>query len=204
MTFSELKREILGHTGTFLCSGIRSESERKHVVFRHEVMEPVGAEGVPDVGDLRDFYAVFGGIVFYHDEKSGDAARYIAPVQVWPELHEGFSGWLDGLDESELEEYLPGWVETALVVGEEPNSGNYVLVPTAGEDAGSVYHFEHDGFEFNRHAGSLMDYALKLLDLDGQALAYIATHMRFVESDGEQWWIEELRDSRGNIATTES
>lgn len=204
MDFSELKRAILEHTGTFLCTGISNESAQKYVAFRHEVMEPDGVEGVPDVGDLRDFYAVFGGIVFYHDEKSGDAARCLAPVQAWPELHEGFSGWLEGLEEFEREECLPEWVETALVVGEEPNSGNYVLVPTIGEDAGSVYHFEHDGFEFNRHAASLMDYTLKLLDLDGEALAYIATHMRFVESDGGQWWIKTLRDSRGNIAATES
>lgn len=204
MNYSALERALLEHKGTFLCSGISDESGKKSVTFRHEVMAPAGVEGIPDVGDLRDFYAVFGGIVFYHDEKSGDAARYIAPIEVWPELNEDFSGWLEGLDESEREEYVPEWVETALVVGEEPHSGNYVLIPVAGEEAGAVYHFEHDGFEFNRHAGSLLEYASKLLDLDGAALTYIATHMRFVESDGDQWWIEELRDNRGNIAVTES
>jgi hypothetical protein len=43
----------------------------------------------------------------------------------------------------------------------------------------------------------------QLLDLDNQRLLYIATHMRFVDGDdSQQWWIEELNDNRGNVATT--
>lgn len=205
MNLSELKQALRAHSGTFLCVTRHGAGSEKSVPFRHEVMEPMGLDGVPDVGDLRSFYEVFGGIIFYLHEASGDAARYIAPVNAWPGLHQDFSAWLEGLDQAEREEYLPDWVATALVIGEEPHSGNYVLIPVAGDEAGGVYHFDHDGFEFSRHADSLTQYTRDLLDLDSRSLAYATTFMCFVEEgDQVQWHVKELRDNRGNHISCEA
>jgi hypothetical protein len=205
MTPVDLVRAINDHEGTFLCSRINHPSETKTVSFRHETTAPTGdLRDVPEVGRLRDFYAAFGSIAFYVDAKSGDSARHIASIAAWSALRDDFSPWIEGLSDGEREELLPEWIGSSLVLGEEPHSGNYVLMPASGAEAGSVFHFEHDGFEFTRQAGDLIQYAAGLLDLDDRALAYIATHMRFIDaSDGAaQWWIEELRDNRGNVART--
>lgn len=204
MTPSELHRAVHEHRGTLLCSRIRDPSQTKTVEFRHETTLAGELGDIPDIGRLREFYAVFGSITFYLDDKSGDAARYIAPPSEWATLHDHFSGWLDELDDEEDDEYIPYWVKTCLVIGEEPRSGGYILMPTVGDEAGAVYHFEHDGFEFERQADDLLQYAASLLDLDDAGVAHIACHMRFIdgEDDGVQWWIEELRDNRGNVART--
>ena len=36
----------------------------------------------------------------------------------------------------------------AVVIGEVPQSGNYYLYVTKGDNQGKVFQFEHDGFEF--------------------------------------------------------
>jgi hypothetical protein len=206
MTPNELHRAVHEHRGTLLCSRIHDPSQTKAVEFKHETT-PAGDLGdIPDIGRLRQFYEVFGSITFYLDDKSGDAARYIAQPSQWASLRDHFAGWLDGIDDEEDDEYTPTWAKTCLVIGEEPRSGNYILMPTEGEEAGAVYHFEHDGFEFDRQADDLLEYAASLLDLDDAGVTQIAGHMRFIEGDdhGVQWWIEELRDNRGNVARTAS
>ena len=200
----ELKQAVEAHTGTFQCARLNHPSEKKTVEFRHETTPPDPQGDLPGVGRLADFYGVFGSVTFYLDPRSGDAARYIAPTAAWPEVHAAFSGWLDNLDPAEREELLPPWIDSCLAIGEEPHSGNYILMPTTGDDAGAVFHFEHDGFEFVRQADDLMQYAENLLDPDDAALVYMATYMRFVEGADRtlQWWIEDMQDNRGNRATT--
>jgi len=208
MTPTELARAVQEHTGTFLCLRINQPSETKVVTFRHETTPAASADelnSIPNIGRLRDFYAALGSILFYYDEKSGDAGRYIAPIAEWSDMHDGFAMWIDSLSKAEREELVPDWVNTCLVIGEEPRSGNYVLMATEGSEAGAVFHFEHDGFEFDKQACDLLEYAENLLDLDNAGLAYIATHMRFQDNDdySVQWWINELRDNRGNAAKTD-
>ena len=203
MDANDLRRAIAAHQGTFLCSRLGEKGETKVVNFAHEVTEPSEVADLPDVGRIKEFFAVFGSVLFYLDAKSGDAARYLAPPSAWPELHDDFSDWLSDLDQSERDDFVPEWVESCLVIGEEPHTGNYILMPTTGEEAGAVFHFEHDGLEFDRHADNLVQYTERLLALKDSDLAYIATHMRFVEEgENAQWWIEELRDNRGNTAKT--
>ena len=201
MNALQLRDAMLSHRGTFRCSRIQGKDESKVVEFSHSLTPPTEVDHLPEIGKLKDFYAVVGSVEFYLDPRSGDSARYIASPAQWPELHQEFSGWLSHLDESERDEYLPDWIDSCLVLGEEPHSGNYILMPTEGSEAGSIVHFEHDGFEFIRQASDILQYAEALLDLNDSGLAYIATHMRFVEDDYTvQWWIQELRDNRGNIA----
>ena len=203
--YKDLDMAVRQHTGEFLCEEINKERNTKVVRFAHVVAEPVGLDGVPDVGDLREFYSTFGSILFYNDPQSGDAGKHLAPVSAWSELHESFSGWLEGLEEDEREEILPDWIETALVVGETPHSGNYILVPTAGAEAGHVFEFDHDGFELTHEAGSLAEYVECLLKPDSSKLTELASHMRFVQGDAMvQWWIREARDNCGHVVQTDA
>ena len=177
----------------------------KVVRFAHAITPPLESNDPPPIGRLQDFYDTFGSVVFYCDEKSGDAAKHIAPPSEWTELHECFSDWIDQLDDEERSEIVPAWVDTCLVIGETPRSGNYILMATEGSLAGYVFEFDHDGFEFTEEAKDLIEYVGMLLKPDSRKLTEIASHMRFVETDWSvQWWIRELRDHQGHVVTTDT
>jgi hypothetical protein len=200
---SVLEQALRAHTGHFLCERIHAPEQTRKVAFRHVLAPPVPVEVPAGVGRLAEFYGHFGSVLLYHHEASDDAARFIAPVAQWPALRAGLEDLTIGLDEDEAEELLPGWLDSALVVGETPASGNYILVATEGEPAGRVFEFDHDGFEFTECAPDLFGYVAGLLRPDGAMLADIASHMRFVEGDpGVQWWILELHDADGLRAST--
>jgi hypothetical protein len=200
---TDLKLAVIQHSGQFHCSRIHASSEKKVVDFRHLVSPPLGSVSLPPIGRLADFYGTFGSIVFYADEKTGDAAAHIASPNEWSSLRDYFSGWFEDIPDDEREEYLPPWIDTCLVIGEMPRTGNYIVMPTEGEEVGRVFEFDHDGLEFTEQASDLVDYAHRILDLDGSRLTEFASHMRFIEGDRMiQWWIDEMRDNRGNVVST--
>ena len=205
MRLEELERAVLAHGGEFRCVQIRDEGNKKLVPFRHVVTPAVAATELPDVGKLREFYATFGSILFYCDEQSGDAARYLAPLSEWPELHDSFMDWMEPVMDEPDEELLPRWVNTCLVIGETPRSGNYILMPTQGPAAGQVWEFDHDGYEFNCAGNDLVDYVERIMAPTGSRLTDFASSMRFITGDPMvQWWIEELLDNRGGAVSTKA
>ena len=205
MKLNDLESAVRQHAGEFLCERIHDERRTKVVHFTHVVTPPVETSGIPPLGRLQDFYDTFGGVVFYYDAKSGDAANHIAPISELVGLDEDFRAWIDDLDEEERAEILPDWIDTCLVIGETPHSGNYILMATEGPVAGHVFEFDHDGFEFTAEAGDLIEYVEKLLQPDGARLTEFASHMRFREDDPmAQWWIRRLTDHQGRVATTDA
>lgn len=200
-----LRAAVQSHAGEFLCSEIYRDENTKAVAFRHVGSPPDPSARVPNVAGLRDFYESFSELKLYVDEKSGDAAFFIGSPSQWPELDSGFRPWLDGIGEDEAADYLPNWIETCLVVGEVPRSGNYLLIPSVGVEAGKLFLFDHDGFEFTELGKSLPDFVAQILDLDTPRLTAIASHIRFIApGEKRQWWINELRDNRGNVVRTEA
>jgi hypothetical protein len=198
-----LRQAVATHAGEFLCRSRRSGKERKVVPFKHLYSEPDNTD-VPNLPGLREFFQTFGSVTLYADDESGDAAYHVAPPSHWRELDECFRPWLDGVEDDEGEEFLPSWINTCLVVGEIPRSGNYLLIPTLGDEAGTVYEFDHDGCEFSQLGANLPDFVTRSLDLDSSQLTKIASHMCFVADDPmDQWWILELKDNRGNVVATE-
>jgi hypothetical protein len=205
MRLAELERSVLAHAGEFQCVGIggNGKDNRKVVPFRHIVTPAVEVADLPDIGKLREFYVTFGSILFYCDEQSGDAARYLAPVSEWPQLHEEFMGWMDLPGVEEEDEFIPHWIRTCLVIGETPHSGNYILMPTEGPEAGQVWEFDHDGFEFRCSGKDLPDYVERMMAPGRSRLTDFASSMRFMTGDSKtQWWIEELRDNGGRVVGT--
>jgi hypothetical protein len=200
-----LRTAVQSHAGEFLCSEIHRDENTKTVAFHHVGLPPDSSAKVPNVAGLRDFYDSFAQLTLYVDEKSGDAAFFIGSPSQWPELDSEFRPWLDGIGEDEAADYLPDWIETRLVVGEVPHSGNYLLIPSVGPEAGKVFVFDHDSFEFTELGKSLPDFVAQILDLDPPRLTAIASHIRFI-APGEnlQWWINELKDNRGNVVRTEA
>jgi hypothetical protein len=169
----------------------------------HHVATPPNAESVPDVPGLQEFYSTFGSLELYCDPESGESAYYIGTQAQWTELARYFESWLEGLDEDELAECVPAWVKESIVVGEIPSSGNYLLIPTSGADAGKVFEFEHDGFEFIEQGTSLPSFVLRTLLPDVRQLTEMAGHLRFITGDPHvQWWIRQMRDNHGNLVAT--
>lgn len=200
-----LRSAVQAHTGEFLCSEINRSENTRAVQFRHDGLPPDPEADVPDVQGLRDFYATFAQLTLFLDDETGDAAYFIASPSQWPELDGNFRPWMENIGEDEADEYCPAWVSECLVIGEVPRSGNYLLVPTTGAEAGKVYEFEHDGFEFIELGLSLPDFVASTLDLDTRRLTAIASHVRFIRpNESRQWWIDELRDNRGNVVRTEA
>jgi len=198
-----LEAAVRAHAGELQCERIGKPEEKKVVFFRHVVTPPSPDLNFPPVGRLDDFYETFGSITFYFDDRTGDAAKHIASHESWPELHSDLSDWFDQLSEDERAEILPEWIQDCLVIGEEPGTGNYLLMPVHGEAAGHVFLFDHDGYEFTDCASDLIQYVERLLAPDDGLLLEIATHMRFIDGDTMiQWWIRELKDNRGNVART--
>lgn len=203
MKLERLFEEVSAHRGTFLCEEIDSPVNTKLVEFSHEVHAAERSFELPDIGRLRDFYDTFASVVFYVDQRSGDAGKHLASPSTWPELDDEFRAWTDHVGEDEREDYFPDWIDTCLVIGEEPRTGNYLLMPTEGECVGKVFLFDHDGYEFMEEAGDIIAYVDAMLAPDNQLLVGMASHMRFIESDAPvQWWIRDLNDNRGNFATT--
>lgn len=203
MRLDKLDEAVREHTGEFLCERIHEEKTTKIVCFAHAVEQPDKQTNVPVIERLNDFYDTFGSILFYRDDKTGDAGKYIAHPSQWSELQGDFSRWIEDLEEDEYSECVPEWVGTCLVIGETPHSGNYILVPTEGLESGHVFEFDHDGFEFTEKAQDVVEYVEKLLQPDSSLLTELAAHMRFVEDDSmAQWFIREMRDNGGRIVST--
>jgi hypothetical protein len=204
MPLKELKNAIDAHEGTFLCEGINTKNEAKVVHFKHIYTEALPEKQIEalktKVGHLPQviaFYQTFGSLRMYLDEQSQDSALYIANPEAWDDLAEGFNAWLEMLDSDEIET-LPEGIEGCLTVGETPQSGNYLLLATAGESAGLIYEFDHDGFEFTEAAKDIVSFVTQMIHLDSARLRRIAAHMRFIEEGSEtQWWIKALRDNHG-------
>jgi len=109
--------------------------------------------------------------------------------------------WIEGVEENDL----PDWIGERLVVGEEPGTGNYLLMPTAGDHVGHIFTFDHDGFEFTEEASDILEFVSKLLVPDNCKVVEMASHMRFCDFELEpaiQWWIRDFRDNRGHHVTT--
>lgn len=200
-----LRSAIEAHSGLFICSEIDRKGSTKEVPFRHVGSAPdpdldVPAD-VPDIQGLRDFYSMFGDLRLYVDAQSGDAAYWIAAPSQWEALDAQFRPWLECLEEDDL----PEWIDACIVVGEIPRSGNYLLLPSAGPEAGKVFEFEHDGYAFLPSGASLPYFILRTLDLDADRLTAIASHLRFIlPGERRQWWIEALQDNRGNLIRTQA
>lgn len=185
---------LLARRGHFHCrihNG--ADTGGKTVPFRHTVAPPVPVD-VPDIGGLRPFYAAFGAVAFYHCAED-EAARYLAPPAEWPRYQEEFGLWIADIGSDEWEELAPADLLCrnedgccdfqALVIGETPHSGNYILMA----DNGTVYEFDHDGYEFIRIAPDILAYAETLLQPDACALRDYTAFITFPgDADNPGMW----------------
>jgi len=202
----QLRLAVESHVSHFLCHEIGNEINIRTVTVRHVSSPPISGQVVPDVSGVREFYATFEDLTLYFDEDSGDAAYAIVAPAGWPGLGEDFADTFAHLSDEELSEWLPVWCKDCLVVGTIPASGNYLLVATSGREAGKVFCFDHDGFEFIEIGSDLPNFVMRAMEPDSKTLTRMASHLRFSScKPGEpQWWIVALNDNRGNSIHTQT
>ncbi len=214
MTVQALIQALPTQTGVFVCRLLDAQVAEKTVPFEHLALPPVPGQA-PAFGRLPEFYEACGGVVFFSVPGSQEAARRLLPPPAWPALHAECAAWFDGLSEAEWSDCVPEplWQRDAqgrctldaLVIGDTPHSGNYVLMAARGPQAGQVYEFDHDGFEFTSIPPDIVAYAQRCLNPDASRLLDYASHLRFVE-DGDysrQWVARQLRWADGRVIDLE-
>lgn len=201
----DLLKAVETHHGSFFCTRINQPDETRTIPFRHQYTLPAARPNKLPLKQLEDFYDTFASLRLYHDAVSQDAAYYLASPAEWDGLASQFRLWLESLDETE-QDLKPAWTDNCLVLGEIPQSGNYLLMPLSGERCGFVFEFEHDGFEFIERASDLEQFVFQLLAPNPALLAGMASHMRFVDQNhaAAQWWIVEMRDNQGQVVRTQA
>lgn len=177
---------------------------RHTALIEHDVGPPVDsatlesvAEQTGGLPEIIEFYRRHGYARLYRDTiptvYKGDpihaSAYYIAPPAAWSELREYFECWLDDLSEEEAAEALPSWLESYVVIGEVPNSGNYFLVPLVGPDRGKVFEFEHDGFEFIERGTTLASFLDSVSTVTDDLLEEIRCHTRYCDGHSDTQWL---------------
>lgn len=200
---------LLARHGHFRClsyasSPADSPETEKTVPFRHSTTPP-GNIDVPDIGRLREFYSAFGSIAFYHCGDD-DAARYLAAPHEWSAYRQEFDIWIADIESDEWHDIAPAELLhedesghcdlQALVIGETPHSGNYILMA----DNGAVYEFDHDGFEFYSIAPDIVAYAETLLEPDATALRDYTTFLGLREAgDTCSWYVAAVHFADGEV-----
>jgi len=200
--FSSLDDLLQRKNQRFICKGNRSRPEGFVANIMHEVtppLDPVKLEllraQVADVPQLVELYRKYGSVRLYLDTKMYEpwghscSAFYIADPEEWIDLKDGFQSWIEDLGKEEAEEILPSWINSYVVIGEIPNSGNYFLVPMTGDELGSVYEFEHDGFEFIKHANSIVDFVSLISTPTDELVRAISGHARYFDGVSDTQWL---------------
>lgn len=159
------------------------------------------ASQVFDASQIIEFYESFGSLRLYIGEAEGEiighpSAFYLAHPDEWSDLKENVYEWLSDLSNEEIAQYddfPPDWINDFIAFGEIPNSGNYLVMPTRGAEAGKIFEFEHDGLEFVERATDIQG-LLDWIAMPAPGLfEYIAVHTRYYDGKSDiQWFPQEF------------
>jgi SMI1-KNR4 cell-wall len=200
MNLDNLNDLIVRKNQRFKCKPAGGATEHDTECFEalivHEVLPSLGkaeldvlASRLGSQSDMIDLLSHYGGIRLYCDSISGDSAYYISHPNEWEKLRGELFKWFEELDEDEANDMIPDWVEKAVVFGEVPSSGNYYLMPLEGVEAGKVYEFEHDGFEFIKLGETLQEFLDYLCTVTDNLIENIGSHTRYSDGKTDIQWI---------------
>lgn len=203
--FAALDELLQRKNQRFICdpAGLSTPGSSQFIAhIEHEVASPLTAGEIeklrsliPGVPQLLDFYERFGSIRLYRDTtyhapwRGHSSAFFLAHPEQWAELKDDLLLWFDNLDPDEEEDCLPEWFDDYVVIGGVPNSGNYYLVPLSGIEAGTVYEFEHDGFEFIKQAQSIVEFVAYIATPTDNLAQEISGHTRYFDGTTDTQWL---------------
>ncbi|MDJ0879968.1 MAG: hypothetical protein QNI86_15215 [Halieaceae bacterium] len=144
------------------------------------------------MAQLVAFYTEFPSLRLYCDTNSSSSAFYLARPRKWDQLKQEFMGWVRMLHDEDSHGTLPDWLGSTLVFGEIPESSNYLLMPTEGNDAGKVFMFEHSTFTFSELGADFGSFLEKITNPNQALYEQIRRYTQY--SDGEtatKWLVED-------------
>lgn len=176
-------------------SAVQTKIPIKHIVspgLDEELLDGLQQQ-IGDLPELISLYSKYGDIRLYIGEYADKcigkpSAFYIAHPDVWNELKQSFLDWIEMEDNPS---YFPEWVqkEEYVVFGEIPNSGNYFVVSTAGEDNGKIFEFEHDGFKFVERGNTMQAFIDWISEPNDELINYICGHTRYSDGTIDTQWL---------------
>ncbi len=144
------------------------------------------------IAQLVAFYTEFPSLRLYCDTNSSSSAFYLARPRKWGQLKQEFMGWIRMLHDEDTHGALPDWLGSTLVFGEIPETSNYLLMPTEGDEAGKVFMFEHSSFSFSEQAPDFESFLARLTTPNRALFQEIRRYTQY--SDGEtatKWLVED-------------
>ncbi len=144
------------------------------------------------IAQLVAFYTEFPSLRLYCDTNSSSSAFYLARPRKWSQLKQEFMGWVRMLHDEDTHGALPQWLSSTLVFGEIPESSNYLLMPSEGDEAGKVFKFEHSNFGFTEQAADFAKFLEKLTTPNQALFEEIRRYTQY--SDGEtatKWLVQD-------------
>ena len=196
MNLSAIKDFLNHENPRFICTAEPDGSSHDSFTAQveHRMTEPEGDDLQSLAGGLDqliELYSTFGSLRLYCDAKSSSSAFYLAKPSEWRQLRQEFLSWIRMLG-AEQERPMPEWTETSVVFGEIPETGNYLMMPQSGSDAGKVFLFDHESCDFEEEAPDLAAYITALTSPGDALFRKIRSNTRY--SDGEtatQWLVQD-------------
>lgn len=196
MNLSALNDFLCQEKPRFLCTAEPGEAgaESYTAIIEHRATGP-GNEELPAragaLDQLMAFYSEFSSLRLYCDTRSSSSAFYLAKPSEWEQLKQELLSWIMMLGRTESRS-IPDWTNSAVVFGEIPETGNYLMIPSTGANAGKIFLFDHETCDFEEEAPDLATYLRIITTPNGELLKKIRANTRF--SDGEtatQWLAQE-------------
>lgn len=184
---------------SFQCKAAGGASGELVVKTKTEVLPPSDDDTISEImskfgscsKEICEFYQKYGGISFHEQSESFAASLCIHPPDKWNELKEEMSGWLEMMDEEELEESGIDWADSCVVFGEVPSSGNYFLIPLSGSNSGKIIYQDHDGMEPEVYADSFNQFIIKFLSDPVGQIEHFGCYTRYSDGTTDKQWMPE-------------
>ncbi len=167
-------KDILSHLGpllsapspVFVCTEARELFDVPFAVrIRSKLAKPASradlAQARKLVGDtnnqLLEFYSRSNGLILFEQPETGEAVLHLLPIRSWQRRTLKFQR-----EASSANGPVSGNMAAAIVIGEPPQSANYLVVLKSGPGAGAVCIYDHETLGLKKLASSFEGF-LKLL-----------------------------------------
>lgn len=200
ISIDNLKTLLERNGQRFICKPAGGRTGPNGSVFeaaiKHETLPAIEKSELDDLAkkygkkiDIFELLSSYASVRLFIDPVSDDSAFYICHPDEWAELKAELTEWFEGLDDNEAKELIPDWVESAVVFGEIPGSGNYYLMPLKGDESGKVYEFEHDGFEFIKIGNNFQEFLDYICTVTDGLIDNIGSHTRYSDGVTDIQWL---------------
>lgn len=197
MNIDKLNDLLAGNDSKLKCVSVVDDAISLVINIFHETTAPLIQEEINvikerfvDQKQLVCFLSKYSSLRLYCSRDTDSSAFYIAHPSEWDVLAGEVNEWISDLAEDEvLGRDCEEWLETALVIGEIPESGNYFLLPTSGKYSGRICLFDHDGFEFTELAENLELFVEYLCTPNHELLQEISISTRYKDGSTDVQWV---------------